>query len=124
MKLPSSFIRFGLTGIVFTILGPSLFWLAYPLGPLVAIGIAEVSIHMLRYAVFREFVFPRNRGYRVSVPRYIASALPVTITGLISVALLQHQVGRLPLTLINAFLAVVVGFLWSRYVYSKPVAGR
>jgi len=117
-----AFLRFGLSGVVFTILGPALFWLAYPLGPFVAVGVAEVSVHTLRFATFRKLVFPSHKGYRVSLPRYVVSALPVSLSGVIVVALFRNRLDRTALTLTGAVIALVVGFLWSRYVYSRPVA--
>jgi putative flippase GtrA len=120
----SAFLRFGLSGVVFTILGPSLFWLAYPLGPFVAVAVAELSVHALRFATFRMVVFPAEKGYRVSLPRYVVSALPVSLTGLIVVALFRNRLDRTALTLTGALIALVVGFVWSRYVYSRPVAKR
>jgi putative flippase GtrA len=117
-----AFLRFGLSGVVFTILGPGLFWLAYPLGPFVAVAVAELTAHALRFLTFRTLVFPAHRGYRVSLPRYVISALPVSITGVLTVALLRNRLDRTALTLTGALIAVVVGFVWSRYVYSRPVA--
>jgi putative flippase GtrA len=119
-----AFLRFGLSGVVFTLLGPALFWLAYPLGPFVAVGVAELSVHAVRFTTFRMLVFPANRGYRVSLPRYVLSALPVSLTGLIVVAVFRNRFDRTTLTLTAALIAVVVGFVWSRYVYSQPVAKR
>ena len=55
--------------MVFTILGPALFWLAYPLGPFVAVAVAELVVHALRFGIFRKLVFPAQLGYRVSLPR-------------------------------------------------------
>lgn len=119
-----AFLRFGLSGVVFTILGPALFWLAYPLGPFVAVAVAELLVHAVRFATFRQLVFPAHRGYRVSLPRYVLSALPVSLAGVLSVALFRNRLDRTALTLTGALIAVVVGFVWSRYVYSQPVAKR
>jgi putative flippase GtrA len=115
------FTRFFLSGVLFTILGPCLFWLAYPLGPFLAVAMAELAVHSVRFITFRSLVFPAHLGYRVSLPRYVISALPVTLAGFASVALLQQRLDRTSLTLITTANAVVVGFLWSRFVYSRPV---
>jgi putative flippase GtrA len=117
-----AFLRFGLSGIVFTILGPGLFWLCYPLGPFVAVGIAESVTHVIRFTTFKLFVFPEKKGYRVSLSRYVISALPVSITGIFTVALLRDRLDRTMLTLVGTFIAVIVGFVWSRYIYSRPVS--
>jgi putative flippase GtrA len=117
-----AFLRFSLSGVLFTILGPSLFWLAYPLGPFVAVAVAELLVHAVRFAAFRHLVFPMHRGYRVSLPRYILSALPVSLAGVLTVALFRNRLDRTTLTLTGALIALFVGFLWSRYVYSRPLA--
>ena len=119
-RFNGSFLRFCLTGIVFTLLGPGLFWLAYPLGPFVAVVIAELSVHCIRFFTFRAHVFTVDHGYRVTLSRYVASALPVSFTGFASVALLHQHLNRTTLTMVTASIALVVGFLWSRYVYSRP----
>lgn len=119
-----AFLRFGLSGVLFTILGPALFWLAYPMGPFVAVAVAELSVHAVRFATFRKLVFPAHMGYQVSLPRYVLSALPVSLTGVIVVALFRNRLDRSALTLTGALIGLVVGFVWSRYVYSQPVAKR
>lgn len=120
----SAFLRFGLSGVVFTILGPGLFWLAYPLGPFVAVAVAELLVHAVRFTTFRTLVFPARKGYRVSLQRYVLSALPVSLTGVIVVALFRNRLDRTTLTLTGVVIALVVGFVWSRFVYSRPVAKR
>ena len=121
MTRQSIFTRFFVSGIVFTILGPCLFWLAYPLGPFLAAALAEMAVHSVRFFVFKKFVFPANMGYRISFPRYLVSALPLTLTGLLSVAFFKTILDRTALTLVSALISVMVGFLWSRFVYSQPV---
>lgn len=116
-----AFLRFGMSGIVFTVLGPALFWLAYPLGPFVAVAVAELSIHAIRFGTFKRLVFPAQKGYRVSLTRYVVSALPITCTGLAFVALLQNHMDRTSLTVVGGLISMVVGFVWSRFVYSHPV---
>ena len=119
-----AFVRFGLSGVVFSILGPGLFWLAYPLGPFVAVAVAELSVHAVRFTTFRTLVFPAHKGYRVSLLRYVLSALPVSLTGVIVVAVFRNRLDRSSMTLTGALIAMVVGFVWSRYVYTRPIARR
>jgi putative flippase GtrA len=116
-------MRFCLTGVMFTILGPVLFWLAYPLGPLLALVLAELAVHTVRYHTFRTVVFPVDRGYRVSLRRYVVAALPVSLAGFVSVAVFRDRLDRNTLTLTTACIAVVVGFAWSRFAYARP-AGK
>ena len=115
-----TFTRYGLSGVVFTLLGPGIFWLAYPAGPFLALAIAEGSCHVLRYFSFRHLVFPRSHGFHVSVPRYIVAAIPTTLTGIVVVAIFRNLLGRTTLTLLVALFSVSVGFLWSRFVYKQP----
>ena len=91
------------------------------MGPFLAATLAEVAIHSVRFFTFRSFVFPAAMGYHVSIPRYLVSALPLTLTGFVSVALFRTVLDRTALTLVSAFISVVVSFLWSRFVYSQPV---
>ena len=122
-KPQGSLIRFCLTGLVFTFLGPTLFWLAYPLGPFSAIILAEGTIHAIRFNIFRHIVFPESQGYRVNFQRYLASSLPISLAGFISVALLRHHLGRTTLTLATTTISIAIGFAWSRYVYTKKMGG-
>ena len=77
-----AFMRFGISGAVFTLLGPTLFWILYPLGPYLAAAMTEAFIHAIRFFTFRRLVFPAQKGYRVSPTRYLVSALPLTLRGL------------------------------------------
>lgn len=118
MSIRHSFLRFCLTGVVFTFLGPFLFWTAYPLGAFIALAIAETCVHALRFFTFRSVVFPANHGYRVTAWRYLISALPVSLTSLVCVAALRTVLDRTALTVVTALISIVVGFTWSRYVYT------
>lgn len=119
-----SFLRFALSGVFFTILGPSLFWLAYPLGPLFAVALSEFAAHSLRFITFRRFVFPAKKGYRVSLKRYVLSALPISLLAFVAVIVLHDRLDRTMITLSISTMALVVGFMLSRYVYKKPLINR
>ena len=114
------FTRYGLIGIVFTLLGPGIFWLAYQDGPFLVLAIAEGSCHVLRFLSLRHLVLPRSHGFRVSVPRYIVAAIPTTLTGIVVVAIFRNLLGRTTLTILVALFSVSVGFLWSHFVYKQP----
>jgi|GEM_PF-2631089 len=115
-----TFTRYGLSGVFFTIVGPGIFWLAYPAGPFLALGIAEASCHVLRYLSFRNLVFPRGHGFHVSVPRYIVTAIPTTLTNLVMVGIFRNLLNRTILTLVVALFSLSVGFLLSHFVYNQP----
>jgi hypothetical protein len=119
-----SFTRYGLNGIAFTILGPALFWLAYPMGAFLALGIAEATCHVLRYFSFRFLVFPKSQGYRVSIGRYIISIVPTLTAGAVTVALFKGVIGRTELTALGAATSLIVGYAWSTFVYKQKITSR
>ena len=120
MRRNGAFIRFCLSGVFFTTLGPGLLWLSYPLGAFIAVGISEVLAHSLRFVSFRCFVFPASKGYKVTVNRYILSAVPISLANLLTVTLLRNQLDRTTLAFSVALISISVGFLWSRFVYTLP----
>jgi putative flippase GtrA len=120
----TAFLRFGISGVVFTILGPSLFWLAYPLGPFHAVALAEVIVHTVRFLTFRLLVFPAQKGYRVTLPRYVMSALPVSLSGFASVAMFRNRLDRTSLTITTALIGIMIGFFWSRYVFERQTVSN
>ena len=46
-----------------------------------SVAVPELVVHALRFGIFRKLVFPAQLGYRVSLPRYVLSALPVRLAG-------------------------------------------
>lgn len=119
-----AFLRFSLSGAVFTILGPSLFWLAYPIGPYPALMIAEVCTHAIRFLTFRIAIFPATKGYRVTPLRYVVSALPLTAISFASVGILRSTLDRTSLTLASSLVTLAAGFAWSRLIYRRPEDAR
>ncbi len=119
-----SFTRYGLNGIAFTILGPAIFWIAYPMGAFLALGIAEGTCHILRYFSFRFLVFPSSQGYRVSIGRYIISVVPTITAGAVIVALFKGVLGRTELTVLGAAISLIVGYAWSTFVYKQKISTR
>jgi hypothetical protein len=119
-----SFTRYGLNGIAFTILGPAIFWIAYPMGAFLALGIAEGTCHILRYFSFRFLVFPSSQGYRVSIGRYIISVVPTITAGAVIVALFKGVIGRTELTVLGAATSLIVGYAWSTIVYKQKISTR
>lgn len=113
----TTFTRYGLNGLVFALLGPAVFWLLYPLGPLYAWVLAESGCHLLRYVSFRWLVFPEHRGYRVSAGRYLLAWAPTALLGFLTVALLRERLDRTQLTLAGAVITLAVGYLINSLIY-------
>ena len=89
------------------------------MGPLIAVIVAELSVHTIRYTTFRTVVFPGKHGYSVNIPSYLASVLPISLTNLTCVLVLRNHLDRTALTLVTASLSMLVGFIWSRFVFSR-----
>jgi hypothetical protein len=113
----ASFRRFSISGFFFTILGPLMFWLIYPLGAIQAVVISEGTLHTIRFMTFRRFIFPAHKGYNVTKTRYVMACMPITAMSITLVALLSHRLDRATLTLTTSTITIIAGFLWSRYVY-------
>lgn len=64
-----TFTHFGISGVVFTLLGAGIFCLSFPGGLFLDLAIAEESCHVLRNIFIRHLVFPRSLGFHVSVQR-------------------------------------------------------
>lgn len=106
--------------MVFALLGPVVFWLLYPLGPIRAWLLAEVGCHLLRYASFRWLVFPQHHGFTVSIARYLIAWAPTALVGLLTVALLRGRLDRTQLTLVGAVISFLVGFVLNTLIYRTP----
>mgnify|MGYP006279774801 CR=1 FL=1 len=117
-KKRNALLRYGTSGLFFSILGPGIFWICYPVGRLKALIIAELTVHVVRYWLFRSVVFPEQKGYRVSPTRYIVSIVPASAAAGAVVLLTVNVLDRAGTTLASALLALIVGFIWSRLVYS------
>jgi hypothetical protein len=109
--------RYGLNGLAFTALGPALFWLLYPIGPIAAWAITEATCHAFRFLSFKHVVFPSGRGYQVTIWRYAASATPTAVAGFLMVALLKESLGRILLTAVTSVVVIGLGFCLSQFAY-------
>lgn len=115
-----AFTRYGINGLVFSLLGPALFWMLYPLGAMPAWLLAEASCQLLRFASFHSLIFPRRLGYHVSILRYLTAIMPTSLTGLMVVAILQNHLNRTELTLTGATITTTIGFLVSHSIFRRP----
>jgi hypothetical protein len=109
--------RYILSGVFFFLLGPSLFWLLYPIGVNLAFIGAELFTHTLRFVIFRKFVFPQTAGFDVTPSRYFISNIPNSLICFASVNFLASHIERLPLTILSAAFSLIVGFILSRLIY-------
>ena len=110
-------MRYMSSGVIFTVLGPGIFWSAYPMGPIVAAVLAETVSHTIRYFTFKCYVFAADKGYRVTLSRYFRATAPVSVLVFITVLMLESALPRGALTAAVTLVGVTTGFAWSKYVY-------
>ncbi len=106
-------------GIIFTLLGPTIFWYCYPLGPTFSVLTSDLIIHTLRYKSFRQFVFPKEKGFNVTKRGYLLTQLPTLTLRLASVEVLYYHLGRKSLTIVITLVTIVFGYIMSRLVFKK-----
>jgi hypothetical protein len=111
-------------GAFFTLLGPSVFWLLYPAGPLVAALLTEISCHTIRYLCFKHFIYPVNKGFRVTVLRYIGSVIPVSLLGLTAITILSSYLNRLQLTAMLLTMSIALGIIINSFTYGSKFCPR
>ena len=112
--------RYLISGAVFTIFGPTLFWLLYPLGAIFGLAVSVSVTHTARYFVFRTFVFTRSQGYRVSPLRYLMSICPAVFAEFLVTSLTHRIFTRTIVVALAAGVAVCIGYLSSKYIFSRP----
>ena len=112
-------IRYILSGFFFTVLGPSFFiLLATYISPKIAIVIADVCIHILRFNVITRWVF-RLRINKKSIYSYFKATIPISISNFILVSLLVPLLGNFVVALLIAAFSATIGFAWNKISYER-----
>ena len=114
-----AFSRYAISGIVFTITAPILFWNFYFLGAVRSVVTTELIIHLVRFNAFKYYVYPKTKGYRSSVRKYLLSIAPTTVSALIMANILENIASKEITTVLISTVSMTVGFGWSRYVYKN-----
>ncbi len=112
--------RYLISGVVFTIFGPTLFWLLYPLGAMLGLAVSVSVAHTARYFVFRTFVFTRSQGYRVSPLRYLISICPAVLAEFLVTSLTYRFFARTVVVVLATGVSISIGYLSSKYIFSRP----
>ena len=110
--------RYLISGVVFTIFGPTLFWVLYPLGAMLGLALSITVAHTARYFVFRVFVFTRNQGYRVSPLRYLISICPAVLAEFLVTSLTYRLFSRTVVVALATVVSICIGYLSSKYIFS------
>ena len=111
--------RYLISGVVFTILGPTLFWLLYPFGAMLGLAVSITVAHTARYFVFRVFVFTRNQGYRVSPFRYLMSICPAVLAEFLVTSLTYRLFSRTVVVALATGFSICIGYLSGKYIFSR-----
>ncbi|MEY4353978.1 MAG: hypothetical protein RLZZ609_2219 [Cyanobacteriota bacterium] len=120
--LSPQYLRFLLTGVVFTISGPSLFYfVALSLPPLLASFIVEVVMHSIRCLVYNRFVFSSGGS---GVRTYLTAAVPISLFNLGLVFFLQKTLQLWQLALLIGLLSATLGYMWSKLCYRYDLSSR
>ena len=112
--------RYLISGVVFTIFGPTLFWLLYPLGAMLGLAVSITVAHTARYFVFRVFVFTHNQGYRVSPIRYLMSICPAVLAEFLVTSMTYRFFSRNVVVALATAVSICIGYLSSKYIFSRP----
>ena len=120
-RLGRAYTSYSLCGGVFSVVGPLVFWLLYPLGPFAAVLLTEAIMHLARYRAFK-ILFRKSDGYKVLPGRYVASITPVVLANVAASSLLYRHVGREVLIVICTLTSMTVGFLWTIHIMSHEAS--
>lgn len=111
--------RYIVAGACFTLLGPFLFWILYPIGAIIAYLCTECTVHLIRFTCYHYYVYPSSRPLSKSFQLYLVAILPVSILGFLYVKVLSGYLSRETLVLSGLFAGIAMGFLWSRWLYNS-----
>jgi len=111
--------KYGFSGVFFTITGPLLFWLLYPIGIYYALILTEAMVHVTRYLIYKYLVFTAKEGFEVNPKSYIISILPVVMANFWVATLFRNVLNRTGLALLSGCIAIFLGYALSISVYSK-----
>ncbi len=117
LQIKRSLVKYLANGIFFTFFGPSVFWLAYPLGPIMSIIVSDSVVHLLRFYSFKAFVFRRKAGFSVTPLGYLLSLLPLLAIRLLIIHSLYYSYDRNSLTILMAVISITLGFVFSASIF-------
>lgn len=116
------YARFLLTGAVFTLAGPALFYgMALNLAPLLASLLTEISMHSARCVLYNRFVFSSaGSGIRT----YLTAAVPLSLINFGLVFFLQRLLPLWQIAVLIGLQGATLGYLWSRVCYRYDLSAR
>lgn len=116
------YTRFLLAGALFTLAGPSLFYLIALIGtPVLASFLTEIGMHSARCIVYNRFVFSSaGTGIRT----YLTAAVPISLINLGLVFVLQYHIPLWQIAGIIGLQGATIGYLWSQFCYRYDLSSR
>ena len=110
-------IKYILSGIIFTIIGPSFFILiAKYISPKIAILISELIMHIIRFNIITKWVF-QVRVNKNSIFAYFKATIPLVFCNFTLVSFLVPLFGNVVIGIFVAFFSATVGFIWNKICY-------
>ena len=120
--LRSGFIRYGITGAFFSILGPLFFiLLSNFFSRILAILLIEPPAYLLKFVIYKYWVFRNKKVYISSylfhvTPLYFISIFITKITAFID----KTEYVAFIIVLVNG----IVGYLWGKFLYSTKTFNK
>ena len=112
--------KYILWGIMFTLIGPCLFWILFPVGPVASAFITETTVHTIRYNVYKRNVFSNKELYDVTVMKYIKACIPVTAGNICFVGLLSLITkDRTQITILATGFGIVLGIIANSLSFTR-----
>ena len=111
--------RYVHTGVVSTLLGPSIFWICYGAGPVIALSIAECITHILRYNAYRHYVYRNSSVYTVTLAKYLAASIPLYCINFLLTSLLAKFFGRDVVIPIVALISISTGYILNKTTFKR-----
>ena len=110
-------LPYTINGIIFTLIGPYVFWMLYPLGPFLSVFTTDFLLHLCRFNSFKYFVFKSSSGYQVTITSYLSVILPVFILRLAIIQIFHPSFSRTILTILLTAITILSGFIFSQIAF-------
>ena len=115
--------RYTLCGAVCSVVGPGLFWLLFPIGTILAVSIADIAVHSLRFTLFKYYVYRSDPHYAINKRRYICAILPVSALTMGVAKISAAYFDRTAVTILSTLTAILAGYVWNTVVFRSRRGG-
>ena len=111
------FAKYGVVGILFTIVGPLFFLaLALYLPRTAAILISEPLLYAGKFLIYRSWVY---RSKTVNLQRYIVHVLPLYLVSFLLIRITETSLTALQAIAVVVIVNGFIGYFWGAFLYGK-----